>query len=725
MSQFELAKSLTGEWKPVRHTLGYRVSVGLVALVMLCLPVIYFAIIAAAAYGVYWHFTTNMDWFEGARGRAVGFVALAWAAPGLAGTVVILFLLKPLFAPPAKREPGLVLEEFEEQRLYGFVNTVCGVIGAPPPRRIEVNSEVNASAGLRRGWLSLFLPGDLVLVVGTPLVAGMTVGQFAGVLAHEFGHFAQGSGMRSTFLIHSIMRWFARAAYERDGWDEKLDEVVQEGGHWAIQAVGLLAKLCVGVTRLVLIVLLWIARVLGAVMSRQMEFDADRYQSRFVGAQVYESGMLRLYELSRGEAVAEGLAHEMWKKKREVPDDIGSLVADAADRLDPETRDAVKHQATVDNTGLFDTHPSTAARIRAVKKREEPGVFHCELPASVLLSDFRAASVKASYGHYQERLGAFLYDATFVSPEEMLKRRREEAKREKRAEAYLGFRPPTWRPLFLSATELKPPMDPKETIARVRAARGKLGVMRGRLAEHAEQYRKATEKGVQAFKAGCVFEMGFTFLPKDLGLKYLSRAAVDDDKSKCRDMAAASAAVIDEAMEYAAARMLGSLQLLRVTAIDQHLKDAEALRARAKALVPALAGFRQVHRTMMELREELEQVSVLGYLFEKKGKEEEGKKKLRALSDGMRDKLEHIRREGGPYRYPFSGEGEVTNVGERLVGATPGWREYEQIIDAAYGCVERYPAEYGRVLGELVEIAERVEGAVVREPVRKGEEVKR
>lgn len=42
--------------------------------------------------------------------------------------------------------------------------------------------------------------------------------QFAGVLAHEFGHFAQSSGMRLSYLIRSINHWFARVVFEEDQW---------------------------------------------------------------------------------------------------------------------------------------------------------------------------------------------------------------------------------------------------------------------------------------------------------------------------------------------------------------------------------------------------------------------------------------------------------------------------------------------------------------------------
>lgn len=55
-----------------------------------------------------------------------------------------------------------------------------------------------------------------------PLVSGLTLRQLAGVLAHEFGHFAQGTGMRVTYVIRWVNHWFARVVYERDAWDVRL-----------------------------------------------------------------------------------------------------------------------------------------------------------------------------------------------------------------------------------------------------------------------------------------------------------------------------------------------------------------------------------------------------------------------------------------------------------------------------------------------------------------------
>jgi Zn-dependent protease with chaperone function len=709
----DLSKALTGPWTPVRHTLGYRISVSLVAAAMVCLPIIYFAIIALAGYLVFLHLTHNTDWFSvRAGGRGMLFIAIAYLGPAIIGIVVILFMLKPMFAPPARREPGLTLEPFEEQRLYGFVHMICDLIGAPKPRSIEVSTDVNASAALRRGWLSLVLPGDLVLSIGTPLVAGLSVQQFAGILAHEFGHFAQGSGMRAGFLIHSIMKWFARAAYERDAWDEQLAQLAQDGGHWSISLVAALARLCVGLTRLILIGLLWIARVLGAVMSRQMEFDADRYEARLAGSKAYEYNATRIYALARAYGIADSEAAEMYRRSKELPDDFASLVADAAERLDPETLDALAKRATVDNTGLFDTHPSTAARIKAARALEEPGVFHCDLPARLLFTDFHAASVKASYGHYQARLGRDLYQTTFIKAADVLTARTAQRTRESGAERYLGFRPPTWRPLFLSIAALAAPSDPKAAVAWIKAARAKLASMSEDLSGHARDYRLATEQRLAAHQAKFVFGMGFRVLPRDMGLKYLSPRAADEDTHACNAKAAMSAAALDQALELADGRISRCLRLLCVSGVEKRLPDAPARRARVQKLLKALGALKAIDPTVQGLREDMRCLSALQYAFTSKDRIELGRKKLNALADSIRKKLHEINHAASPIQHPCNQPHDITSLAEKLMGPTHGMTNLDEVFGAAYAAIEKFPQEHARILGEIVENAEAIEKAI-------------
>ena len=78
-----------------------------------------------------------------------------------------------------------------------------------------MNCAVDATASFRLGAAGL-LGQDMTLTIGLPLVAGLSMRQFAGVLAHEFGHFSQGAGMRLTYVIRRVNGWFFRVVYERD-----------------------------------------------------------------------------------------------------------------------------------------------------------------------------------------------------------------------------------------------------------------------------------------------------------------------------------------------------------------------------------------------------------------------------------------------------------------------------------------------------------------------------
>jgi hypothetical protein len=66
-------------------------------------------------------------------------------------------------------------------------------------------------------------------------------------------------------------------------------------------------------------------------------------------------------------------------------------------------------------TGLFDTHPSDGDRIRRARQAGDPGVFHLELPASVLFSRFDIVCKQVTHLHYKEDFGLF-FDASNLRP---------------------------------------------------------------------------------------------------------------------------------------------------------------------------------------------------------------------------------------------------------------------------------------------------------------------
>jgi Zn-dependent protease with chaperone function len=179
----------------------------------------------------------------------------------VAGAILVVFMIKPLFAKPSKRSKPRSLNRTQEPLLFAFVDRVCAAVGSPRPSRIDVDCNVNAAAGFRRGIWSM-AGDDMVLVIGLPLVAGMNLRQFAGVLAHEFGHFSQGAAMRVSYLLRSLSMWLTRVLYERDEWDARL-AAWSSGLDFRLGLVLFLARVMVWITRK----MLWLLMMLGHFLS--------------------------------------------------------------------------------------------------------------------------------------------------------------------------------------------------------------------------------------------------------------------------------------------------------------------------------------------------------------------------------------------------------------------------------------------------------------------------
>ena len=86
---------------------------------------------------------------------------------GLFLGVMVFFMIKPLLARRAPSAKPLALNPGAEPLVFAFVTKLCQTVGAPVPARIDVDCQLNASAGFRRGLFS-FLGHDLVLTVGLP-----------------------------------------------------------------------------------------------------------------------------------------------------------------------------------------------------------------------------------------------------------------------------------------------------------------------------------------------------------------------------------------------------------------------------------------------------------------------------------------------------------------------------------------------------------------------------
>jgi Zn-dependent protease with chaperone function len=396
----EILQAFQGEVRPVRKRAAYGVGVLLLSAALLVLPALYLALVGAVAYLLYLHATVNLP----VVGRMRSWWALffLYIGPLVVGAILLLFMVKPLFARRSRTHKLRTLEFGEEPLLFALVTRVAQVLGAPEPKRIDVDCQVNASAGFG-SVLGGFFGGDLVLTIGLPLVAGLSIQQFAGVVAHELGHFAQGTAMRLSYVVRSVNAWFARIVYERDDWDEALVRGCEEGGRLALLLY--LALFCVWLTRRVLWLLLAIGHALSCFLMRQMEFDADRNETRLVGTETFADTSRRLLLLDLVANSAYGLAADSWKKTGRLPDDLSALVAALADGVSREDVVRIERELSKSKTGLFDTHPAHGERLASARRENAPGVFHLDGPATRLFKDFPRTSRAISLDLYRQVIG--------------------------------------------------------------------------------------------------------------------------------------------------------------------------------------------------------------------------------------------------------------------------------------------------------------------------------
>ncbi|MEM7477022.1 MAG: M48 family metalloprotease, partial [Planctomycetota bacterium] len=334
ISQEALLRAIKQEIEPVPTTFAYRLAALFVAALMITLPFIYIGLIGLTGYGLFYFAIYGTEIFQadaGSRGSII--LLFVYLAPLFAGAVTILFMIKPLFAGSAKPDPKRSLYREDEPKLFAFVDRLCETVHAPKPKRIDVDCDVNASASFRRGVFSMF-GNDLVLTIGMPLVAGLTTRQLAGVLAHEFGHFSQGFGMRVSYLVRMISYWFARVVYERDSWDEWLAEAANSIDI-RIGFVLHLARLVVWIVRRVLWVLMMLGQLFSCFLLRQMEFDADLHEIRFSGSDNFRKTCIQLRRLGVG--YQESLADQQhFFMNGKLGDDMPLLTKLARDNQDED-----------------------------------------------------------------------------------------------------------------------------------------------------------------------------------------------------------------------------------------------------------------------------------------------------------------------------------------------------------------------------------------------------
>ena len=694
-------EAFTADIHPTKPSLLYTLGLAIVAFAMVLLPAIYLALIVLTGWGVLYHLTHN-GWIMSGSGGGLGKLIL-YVGPAVAGGILVFFMLKPLFARRARAAEPLSLDPQKEPLLFAFVRRICQLVRAPMPCRIDVDCQVNASASLRRGLWSR----DLVLTVGLPLAAGLDMRQFAGVLAHEFGHFAQGAGMRLTYVIRNINFWFARVVYERDKWDVQLEQTAKSVD-LRLGVILHAARGCVWLTRRILWGLMHAGHAISCFMLRQMEYDADSYEAKIAGSDAFESTAARLQVLNVATQVAFEDVRQSWAGNR-LPENLPLLIHHKAGALPGDVRQKLATTATATKTGWFDTHPCDADRVAAAHGLNEPGVFRVERPATELFADFAETSKAVTRHQYEKHWELEFSAQNLVASEEMLRESAANAEADASVRKFYGEVNLSLVPL-LTEVSLPPLPDREAAIARWREARERSELLRPDAAKASAGCVQEQQRLVDFTTARHLTAAGFKVEPKEFGLPaYATSVAEQETAAKFAVEEASNTikqhiAKLDGFIAALRNRVLLALRLAQHSdgAARHEGLEVEAI---AKVLVAVGAVMPLLHQIGMRLR-------ALVTLAQNRGnhaKPEDVDAQMSRLASELKKLMAEVDAPLSSLAYPFPHpRGQVT-ISDYARCGKAGQNEFETVYRECDSRLDRLFALHYRLIGRLLALAESAE----------------
>lgn len=686
-------------------TLQYRLALAGVLLGMLLVPLIYVTGTLLAVWWLLMHYAVH------AHLVLEGIVpALCYLLPAFFGPFILFFLLKPFFAKAAAGTHPRKLERKDEPVLYDYVEQLCRSIGAPPPHEIRVNNEVNASASLANNNL---FARRVTLTIGLPLVYGLTVEQLSGVLAHEFGHFAQKSGMRVSYLIRSISFWFLRALHTRDATHDWHDRYLS--GRGLMTRIGRFFFLTgVFTARCILWVPMMFSNLISCLLIRQMEFDADRVEAALAGAKCFRVTHRRIVALTVAEQVAHSDLAEYYEEGRLV-DDFARLVSASLDDISPKLRKAIDKQQQTQKTTWFDTHPSQSDRFENVESVGNGCTFVGEeklrnSAATLLFDSINRVSRSVTCEFYRSVLGRTFKRGALYPSDDLLERKKAEVEADETLRRYFQVRMPPFYPIPIARDATEPSTKPKQTVAE-------LIEMRELMVEYAAGYRRLLERYDHAENA--LMDAAANLSLHKVGVQAAAPVELEIEQKMSPEKLHR---VVEEAVSHLALEMLefeeaagrrisATIRLIGNPKVAAKFKDGEQLRKQALLLVKhtiTATDFMADLRTLRVLCHRV--VVVMGAISDDVG--DKFIDRLFSLLDLLQDRVKKLHWDMGSHEYPFDhGEGDKS-LQEHVMPELPDLFDVSALLYVSRISFERLAVIQMRLFARLAGVAEAVESRI-------------
>ncbi|MFD8594481.1 M48 family metallopeptidase [Kitasatospora sp. NPDC059646] len=356
----------------------------------------FYLLAAAIVVGLVW---LNVELVLDSDSFHSGMIKLWLLSAAIAYPVLrVVFLTR---RPSRDGHDGLLLTREEQPELWARVDRIAEATGVRGPAEIRLVPAVNAGVSEDTRLLGM-VPGRRHLVIGAPLLIGLTEAELDSVLAHEFGHYANNDVRLSgvtvagrTAIAHTIATLHHRADQHLAGRaaeiaDDNAYRVArgrkardEDPGNGGVERY--LAKLFTQYAKLYF-------RVSESV-SRSQEFAADRHAARIAGRDATASALRRIPALDAAQDFyLDRYATMGWDAGLLPPP--GQFFGGLAHLLaDPERREELAGMGLDlpdEQADPYDSHPPIRQRVAAVEALPDtpglPGLGE-DRPAIGLLRD--------------------------------------------------------------------------------------------------------------------------------------------------------------------------------------------------------------------------------------------------------------------------------------------------------------------------------------------------
>jgi Zn-dependent protease with chaperone function len=706
----------TGQMPPVRLSGSYKFALFAVALAMVLLPVCYLGFIGLVGWGAWVWATRGVNMFFpviGGTRRVFWMMALVYAIPLLVAFILILFMLKSFFSRWRIVEFAAPISHLDHPQIFRFLGQLCQQMGAPIPSRVDVTMAINASAGFRAGFGSLF-GNDIMLTFGLPLVASMSCREFAAVMAHELGHFTQRSAMRCDFIIRTVHGWLFRAVYERDEFDLNLEDATSESAVGLV--IGIFAHMAIACTRGLMWLLLVLGHALTSFLSRQMEFHADACAAAVAGTDGFVAMLNKLRVLNACFAQAAlQFKHQVAPK---YPDDLSTYLAVLAAQCSGQMQAALHHAAAKEKNRWYQSHPPDAEREQCVILSGQPGIITDSRPATLLFNGFPELSrnlTLASYRLARRRKPISPAQVFHVEPPATAAEAAPDTSGDealiKRYFCGLGL---VFKPLLLSAESRLSAGLASSGVENLNQARATLE--QADLLSHRESLKQLDARMLQALEANALAAAGLPVDPESFPIIQGGNRDLLSLLNSVRGRQEQLARELEPFEQAARLRLLTALNLLRTPAVAARIPATQSLHDEVLDLIHVFGKLSAAFPPLLELRKEF---AVLQTLLGAGGQfhSEQAAGALSQSAQRCNQRLAEIQAALGSAGYPFEHPKGRISVADyaraRQFDSNPS--RMAQLESQSH--LQMLFALYYRLLGRLAYLALQVEAQVGGAPL--------